>query len=218
MKVRKAKKEVVKKFQKKVDEFFEKVAPYAKKVVTVIGVVAAGASVVLLTGCSSDDEKPYYEQPAPSHRSEDTVAERESLLEKDLAKYLSEETGQKIEIIDMKDVKLVNSSGYYLVISGEFMTDAKEGTKECSVTLKLTEEQYKNAEEFLKRYYWYKSYSSGGASITMDDVAAHKFSPSFIEGMHSIIDDENTQVVAIYDKDNKEWVFDAEEPVVSNKR
>lgn len=223
MKLRKARKEVVKEFQNKVDEFFEKVAPYTKKVMTVLGVVAVGTSVVLLTGCNGDTEKEEVDFGAyvsDVHTLNNQTAEAEKNFEKQLATYLSAQTGQNIELIDMKDIKLVKSSGYYMVISGEFISGVKEGAKECSVTLQLTEEQYKNAEEFLKNGTTYNFHGSYGKMSVRDEntVALNYYPETFLKGMHNIINDDQTKVLAVYDKDNKEWVFDADEPVVSNKR
>lgn len=50
------------------------------------------------------------------------------------------------------------------------------------------------------------------------NTASLKFSRDFLKGMNDIIMSKETIVEAIYDKDNKEWVFDADEPVVTNKR
>ena len=45
------------------------------------------------------------------------------LLEKELAEFLSSETGLEINLVNMKDVKIVSSKGEnYLVIEGEIIT------------------------------------------------------------------------------------------------
>lgn len=54
--------------------------------------------------------------------------------------------------------------------------------------------------------------------VKNENTASLKFSKDFLKGMNDIITSKETMVEAIYDKDNKEWVFDADEPVVTNKR
>ena len=201
MKNRKLKNEQVEKLQNYCDEYKQKTG-FGYKILTG---VAIGIATIGLVGCTDDANsyKDYHTQTRIDEYANDEVG-----LEDDLCAFLCNKTGLDINLINIKDVKLVQDNGYYLILTGEMVTDVKYGLQDCSVTLKINREQAQLAEKFLQnetKYIWFRNewtlYSAN------QDVAALKYRDSFITGMRDIIQDNHTQIVSVYNDESKEILY-----------
>jgi hypothetical protein len=148
----------------------------------------------------------------------DPLADNEIIVEKELAQYLSEQTGLKVEVIDMRDVKLVRSSGNYLVISGNMITDVKKGIEKCSVTLKLSDEQMAKLEAAMERRVWENGNAEYATTPYRDDLVSLNYTEDFCDAVRAVVRDSETEISAIYNKDSGEWLFDADEESVASEK
>ena len=203
MKNRKLKKEQVEKLQNFCDEYKQKTG-FGYKILTG---VAIGLASISLVGCT-DDSKAYKVDYDSTTNINNEYANEEVRLEDDLRAFLCNKTGLDINLINIKDVKLVQDNGCYLILTGEMVTDVKYGLQDCSVSLKISYKQAQLAEKFLqndtKYYKWagrFEIYS------TNEDVAALKYDDSFLNGMHNIIYDKDTQIVSVYNDESKEILY-----------
>ena len=227
--MKKVKSEKIKELQGMTDEYVAKKYPSSNlKVKLLAGFLLMTSAVTLLASCSStgsnaddaaskDPQSKYENMQVRSSKTE--VSNLEMELEREIAAYLSAKTGVDINLIDIHDIDLVKSSGNYLVLTGEMITSVKEGNKTCSVTLELSDEQMRLMSECMAERVVMIKDNAGSRSVNLDeDVFARKYRDDILSKLESVIKDEKTVVSAIYDKDNKEWVFDKDEPVQSNNR
>ena len=215
------------KFQQLSDDYINSNHPNSNiKIKFIAGIALASTTIALLTGCSKiakTAEEKYGKgeyEIASNDVEEDIIGQKEELLEKELAKYLSEQTGVKIEIIDIHDIDLIQSSGNYVVLTGKVITDIKKGSQECSITLEVSDEQLSALQNSMQRQYHKRpsgEFYTADTSSTADTLAL-KYRNSFLSTLKDTMDDDKTIVSAIYDKDNKEWLFDKEEPTFTNNR
>ncbi len=214
--------------EEKKEQLQAEVDAYCKKrtnsrlFVRIVAGFLAGTGLCLLTSCGENVEKEPEKQEDASYlinmpalnRVEDKLSKLEIKLEKELAEYLSEKTGVSVELINMTDVNLVQSSDNYLVITGKMINDVKVGTKDCTVTLKLSDAQFETMKKAMDRYVsvcesGFSQYAVGGNFS--DDTVAAKYASEFLQSLNNTIKDEETKVEVIYDKNDKTWLYEAPE-------
>lgn len=194
--------------------------------IKIISGVLAGAGLLLLTSC--DVESPEYgeydlytEEGVSIVRVEkDDFAEKEIQLEKELAAYLSEKTGVNVELIDMREISLVQSSGNYLVVKGLMINDVKVGLKECSVTLSLSDAQFQKMQAGMARYVYFAKTGTGNYGVAAnhpEDIIAARYAKSFLSVLSEVVKDGETEIEVIYDAEAAEWLYEKPEPVTPKK-
>jgi len=140
----------------------------------------------------------------------DEVANYEETLEKELAEYLSLKTRLDIKIIDMRYVDLIRENGEnYFIISGIMINDLKIGHKECSITLKLEDEQAEMLDDAMGRGAVHKGTNGYNFSVGKEDTVSYRYSKGFLTALKRAIDCTKTVVVSLYDKDEKEMLYDS---------
>lgn len=198
-------------------EDYAKKENYSKTIKVIAGIASAASAVTLLTGCAETEGEYSVDLMVNSYHS-NSVADNEIAFEKKLALYLCEKTGVNVEVFDIRDVNVVKSSGNYVVLSGLMINDVKEGQKECTITLEVNDELIEKLESSMERYY-YNGQALKETSISAhEDIVSSKFAPNFLNELQNIINSENTKVSAIYDKEEKNWIYDEEEELRVNKR
>ena len=179
--------------------------------------IMAGVSALTLVGCSDIKDDKAAQSLGVNYELKNTIqyenvfANHEKGFEQELVEFLNNETGLEINLINMKDVKIVsNEEGNYLVIEGEMITDIIEGSKNCAVTLEISDSQLEAAQEYMKSYEYFVNLGGGDGGVTNlvnEDVVSLRFVPKFIEGLKTTLQDKDTKVVGIYNKDSKETLY-----------
>ena len=206
---------------KKVEELQKMSDDFARRKNSKVGFkilagIVAGVSALTLVGCSDDEN--IENGPSISKASVHVIeyknefAETEERFEKELAEFLSSETGLEINLVNMKDVKIVSDEEENcLVIEGEMITDIIEGSKNCVITLKISNDQLELAKEYIKKSeyftYYCGAYDGGMANLVNEDIASLRFTAKFINGLKATLDDKSTKVVGIYNKDTQEILY-----------
>lgn len=223
MKNRKLKKEQIAKLQSSCNEYKQKTG-FGYKIL--MGFIT-GVATISLIGCTdkktnnnTNNSNSYeYKEVYTGgmiHSIENKYANDELKLESELCEFLCEKTGLDVNLINIKDVKLIVGDNNYLVLTGEMISDVRYGLKDCSIALKISYEQAKLAEEFLTFTEKFMSddvgYAGGLTVFSLnEDIASLKYDDGFLKGMKGVIDDDKTQVVSIYNSENEDLLYDNEQ-------
>lgn len=211
MKYKKLKKQQIEKLQNTCDEYKQK-SGFGYKILTAIMV---GTASIGLIGCGDEKAKEKNLDKSDIVASEYLYANKEHDMEEELLEYLKEKTGLDLKLINVKDVKLVKDDKNYLVISGGMINQIENGLTNCSITIEISREQSKQAEEFLT--YTFRQVDealvkgSETTYTTEQDIASLRYAESFIVGMKNVINDESTKVISVVDKDTNKTLFNNQE-------
>ena len=201
---------------KKVEELQKMSDDFARRKNSKVGFkilagIMAGVSALTLVGCSDNERlgaRLGNDQLDYITYYENLFAKEEKEFEQELTEFLSNETGLEINLVNMKDVKIVSSKGKnYLVIEGEMITDIIEGSKECAITLEISDSQLELAKGYMNNYEYFSWDSKGMANLVNEDIVSLRFTTEFINGLKATLDDRSTKVVGIYNKDTQETLY-----------